>query len=302
MADGRLPDFIIIGAAKSGTTSLHDYLARHPQVRLGASDDPGVRNKEPCFFDADVNWARGLEWYRGLFAATRPGQICGEASTNYTRYPQVPDVPERIAATVPGVRLVYLMRDPIERAYSHYVHRWSRELHPGEPFRESFAEFTARDPMCLDSSDYELQIGRYWARFPREALLLLRMDDLLADPAALLRRVTGFLGVDPGVDLLAAGPLASNPGGVSEKKLRYRFTAPLRRIPGAETLAKRVPKAWRDRAYGRLRSSRFGRRVREAYRAEPLTPADRDRLGERYRHSNRFLREECGIDTSPWEP
>jgi len=155
--------------------------------------------------------------------------------------------------------------------------------------------------MCLDSSDYELQIRRYWARFPREALLLLRMDDLLADPAALLRRVTGFLGIDPGADLLAAGPVASNPGGVSEKKLRYRFTAPLRRIPGAELLARRIPKAWRDRAYDRFRGSGVGTRVREAFRPEPLTPADRDRLTERYRSSNRFLREECGIDTSPWE-
>lgn len=301
MADGRLPDFIIIGAAKSGTTSLHDYLARHPQVCLSASDDPGVRNKEPCFFDADVNWSRGLAWYRGLFSAARPGQICGEASTNYTRSPQVPDVPERIAATVPGVRLVYLMRDPVERAYSHYVHRWSREIHPGEPFREDFEEFTAHDPMCLDSSDYELQIRRYWAHFPREALLLLRMDDLLADPAALLQRVTGFFGIDPDVDLLAAGPVASNPGGVSEKKLRYRFTKPLRRIPGAEPLARLVPKAWRDRAYARVRASSVGHRARKAFRPEPLRPAARARLAERYRGSNRFLREECGIDTSPWE-
>ena len=301
MAPGRLPDFIIIGAAKSGTTSLHDYLERHPQISLSASDDPGVRNKEPCFFDAEVNWSRGVAWYRALFAAARPDQICGEASTNYTRFPQVPDVPERIATTVPGVRLIYLMRDPVERAYSHYVHRWTRELHPGEPFREPFERFVERDPMCLDGSDYELQIRRYWAHFPREALLLLRMDDLLADPAALLRRVTTFLGVAPDVDLLSAGPLASNPGGVSEKKLRYRFTKPLRRIPGAEALASRVPRAWRDRAYARLRESGVGRRARESFQPEPLAPATRTRLQERFRASNRFLREECGIDTSPWE-
>jgi hypothetical protein len=301
MGNGRLPDFIIIGAAKSGTTSLHDYLARHPQICLSASADPGVRNKEPCFFDAEVNWSRGLEWYRSLFAAARPGQICGEASTNYTRFPQVPDVPQRIAATVPGVRLVYLMRHPVERAYSHYVHRWSRELHPHEPFREDFDTFAAHDPVCLDSSDYALQIQRYWQHLPREALLLLRMDDLLADPLATLRRVTDFLGADPAVDLLADGPVASNPGGVSEKKLRYRFTKPLRRIPGAEALAQRVPKAWRDRAYARLRNSPIGKRARDAYQPEPLRAETRARLLERYRVSNRFLLEECGIDTRPWE-
>ncbi|MGI9431489.1 MAG: sulfotransferase domain-containing protein [Myxococcota bacterium] len=300
MGDGRLPDFIIIGAAKSGTTSLHDYLARHPQICLSASDDPAVRDKEPCFFDPDVNGSRGLDWYRALFSAARADQVCGEASTNYTRHPQVAGVPERIAATVPNVRLLYLMRDPVERAYSHYVHRWSRELHPDEPFRESFREFVAHDPMCLDSSDYELQIRRYWDHFPREALLLLRMDDLLGDPAALLRRVCGFIGVDPDCDLLAAGPVASNPGGVSEKKLRYRFTKPLRHIPGAESLGRRVPKAWRDRAYGLLRGSGLGERVREAYQPAPLSEEDRRRLADRFRDSNRFLREECGIDTDSW--
>lgn len=300
MGDGRLPDFIIIGAAKSGTTSLHDYLARHPQVCLSASEDAAVRNKEPCFFDPDVNWSRGLAWYRELFSAAGADQVCGEASTNYTRHPQVAGVPERIAATVPNVRLLYLMRDPVERAYSHYVHRWSRELHPGEPFRESFGEFVARDPMCLDSSDYEMQIRHYWEHFPREALLLLRMDDLLSDPAALLRQVCRFIGVDPDCDLLAAGPVASNPGGVSEKKLRYRFTKPLRRIPGAASLAQWVPKAWRDRAYGLLRSSGLGERVREAYQPAPLGHEDRIRLAERFRDSNRFLREECGIDTDSW--
>jgi hypothetical protein len=301
MSAGRLPDFIIIGAAKSGTTSLHDYLARHHQVSMSSSADPSVRNKEPCFFDADVNWHRGVEWYRGLFAGAAPDQRCGEASTNYTRFPQVPGVPERIAATVPGVRLVYSMRHPVERAYSHFVHRWSRELHPGEPFRETFEEFVAHDPMCLDGSDYELQIRRYWDHFPRSSLLLLRMDDLLADPGTLLRRVTGFLGLDPEPDLLTDGPVASNPGGVSEGVLRARFTAPLRRIPGAERLALALPRSVRDRVYGAVRNSRFGKRSRQAFLPAPMAAGTREQLIERFRASNRFLREECGIDTGPWE-
>ncbi|MBC7173545.1 MAG: sulfotransferase domain-containing protein, partial [Polyangiaceae bacterium] len=97
---GRLPDFLIIGAAKSGTTTLFRYLINHSRVF-------DLAEKEPCFFDAEVNWGRGLDWYRNLFVGARDDQLCGEASTNYTRYPQVPGVPERIKRVVPDAKLIY---------------------------------------------------------------------------------------------------------------------------------------------------------------------------------------------------
>jgi hypothetical protein len=298
---GRLPDFLIIGAAKAGTTTLHDYLARHPRVRMSRSDDPSVRDKEPCFFDAAVNWKRGVEWYRSLFAGARDDQLCGEASTNYTRFPQVPGVPERIAALLPRAKLLYLLRHPVERAYSHYVHRWTRELHPGEPFRESFEAFVARDPMCLDGSDYALQVRRYLAHFPRASLLLLRTDDLERDPRELLARALAFLGLDDPGDLVGPGALASNPGGVSEAKLRANATRGLRGLALARAAARALPKRVRDSVWELYRRSPWGRRLRAAYSAPPMRPETRAALLERFRPSNRFLREEFGLDTSPWE-
>jgi hypothetical protein len=298
---GRLPDFLIIGAAKAGTTTLHALLARHPGVYMARSSDPSVRDKEPCFFDPAVHWSRGIDWYRSLFAAARPDQRCGEASTNYTRYPQVDGVPERIAGVIPRARLVYLMRHPVERAYSHFVHRWTREVHPGEPFRESFEEFVRHDPMCLDGSDYALQIRRYLEHFEREALLLLRTDDLQSDPAGAVRRTAVFLGIDPGLELLAEGPLRSNPGGVSEPVLRAHLTEPLRRLPGVAPLARALPRGLRDRLYARLRASTWGARQRAAYDPPPMRAETRAALLERFAPSNRFLREEFGIDTSNWE-
>ena len=79
---GRLPDFIIIGSAKSGTTSLYDYLLEHPLIYMS-------NPKEPCFFDENVAWDKGVAWYSSLFSGAENDQICGEASTNYTRWPQV---------------------------------------------------------------------------------------------------------------------------------------------------------------------------------------------------------------------
>jgi len=107
----RLPDFIIIGAAKSGTTSLVQHMLQHPRIYIS---DP----KEPCFFDENENWKMGIDWYSSLYINAKEDQICGEASTNYTRWPQVMNVPAKIKSIIPNVKLIYLLADPSKRAYS----------------------------------------------------------------------------------------------------------------------------------------------------------------------------------------
>ena len=301
-APGRLPDFVIIGAAKAGTTTLHAHLARHPRIAMAHSDDPGVRDKEPAFFDPAVNWGRGVDWYRSLWSRAGPDQLCGEATTNYTRHPQVEGVAARMAALVPRARLIYLMRHPVERAYSHYVHRWTRELHPGEPFTESFESFVRHDPMCLDGSDYRLQIEQFLAHYPREQLLLLRLDDLERDPRALVDRALAFLGLETGADLAPDEAGVRNPGGVSEKVLRKNALGRLRRLPGVAPLVRSaVPRPWRDRAWRALRSTPWGQGLRAAYVPPPMGAEARAALLERYRPSNAWLRDEFGVDTSSWE-
>jgi hypothetical protein len=111
---GRYPDFFIIGAARAGTTTLATELSHHPKVFVC---DP----KEPFFFSHESVRARGCEsWYQGLFARRRPDQICREASTSYSCWPECGDVAGRIALAMSGARLIYLIRHPVERAYSHY--------------------------------------------------------------------------------------------------------------------------------------------------------------------------------------
>ena len=108
-----LPHFIIIGAAKSGTTTLYKYLSQHPQIYL-----PQI--KEPSFFAK--RYHKGVDWYESLFAEAKTGQLCGEASTPYTHWlSHKPEIPQLMAELLPQVKLIYIMRNPIDRAYSQYL-------------------------------------------------------------------------------------------------------------------------------------------------------------------------------------
>lgn len=294
-ARGRLPDFLVVGAAKSGTTTLYHYLSRHPQVFMSPV-------KEPCFFDEARAWGRGVDWYRSLFAGAGPNQRCGEASTNYTRWPQVPGVPERISALVPGVRLVYVLRDPVERAYAHYVHRWTKELHPGRPFDENFEEFVAHDPMCLDGSDYALQLERYRPHFPRGAFHLLYLDDLVRAPAPTLRRLFAFLGVDEAADVARGRPLRANDReSFHVDQIRARVTEPLRRRRWVRRLAYACPQSVRDGAYALLRRMPRGRALDHRFRPPPMTEEMRRALRARFGPSTRALAAGFDLPPPPWE-
>lgn len=220
----RLPDFIIIGAAKAGTTSLYQQLSAHPDLFLSTP-------KEPEFFARDDRYAAGLESYARLFAGARPDQICGEASTLYSLSPLFPQTAARMAEAVPGVKLIYMLREPVARAYSYYVqlvknyqnatrdytvHRRFEdclfpERFPARAPREKFlAPFDAHLPdlpeLMLGGSRYEAQIAAYLAHFPRDQILFVTFEEFLANRAAVLTRICGFLGIDPA--LLVQAPAA----------------------------------------------------------------------------------------------
>lgn len=183
-----LPNFLVIGAMKAGTTSLFRYLEPHPQIFM-------PRLKELDFFIAEGNWGRGIDWYRHQFRQAGEGSIAiGEASPTYSKYPQFDGVPERIALALPRVRLIYVVRDPVERIRSHYSHRVlvGSESNPIDVA-------VVEDPSYLDCSRYALQIGRYMDWFDREQLLIVRSEDLRSCRTQTLRRVHRFLGVDPDV-------------------------------------------------------------------------------------------------------
>jgi Sulfotransferase domain len=183
---GRLPNFVVIGAMKSGTTSLFHYLQVHPQAHLSPL-------KEVDFFVEEKNWRRGLDWYRGQFEGAGPDvRAIGEASTIYTKFPKYRGVAERMARTIPDARLIYLVRDPIERIRSHYQHR---VLSGAE--RLPIDRAVLEDHRYLDCSRYAMQIERYFEHFPRERILLATSEELRSNRLPTMRRIYSFLQIDP---------------------------------------------------------------------------------------------------------
>jgi hypothetical protein len=177
-----LPTFLLIGAMKSGTTTLYWYLAQHPDVFMPAL-------KEPNFFND--HWHRGVGWYERLFAPAGGTLARGEASVRYTSFPDDPECPGRIASVVPEVRLLFLVREPVDRIQSHYLHEVAA-LRERRPLEQALRE----NPIYLDRSRYAMQLERYLEHFPREQLLVLRAEELFRAPQDVLPRVYGFLGVD----------------------------------------------------------------------------------------------------------
>ncbi len=214
-----LPDFLIIGTQRGGTTSLFHYLQAHPFIR------PAV-NKDLHFFDRRYN--KGLAWYRGHFptwiersyAQRIHGQafLTGEASPSYIFHPHAP---RRVAQAIPRVKLIVLLRNPVSRAYSQYLHavELGHETLSFEEAIEGEEERTAREwekmlqdehyyseefkhRSYLSKGIYVDQLQAWMSLFPREQFLILKSEDFYADPATIFKQVLAFLNLpDMGIKL-----------------------------------------------------------------------------------------------------
>lgn len=180
-----LPNFLIIGAAKAGTTSLHQYLGSHPQAFVS-------QRKELSFFCEDFNWKLGQGWYESHFKGADSAVAVGEASPRYTVYPLYKDVPARIASLIPDARLIYLVREPIERMQSQYL---DNVIHGLE--RRPVEEALSSNPFYLTSSRYALQLEQYLEHFRHDQILVVRSEELRHKRERALARVFHFLGIDP---------------------------------------------------------------------------------------------------------
>lgn len=178
-----LPNLVVIGAMKCGTSSLHFYLAQHPEIWMS-------REKELHFFSFDDQWRRGAAWYRSHFR--RGYAVNGEASPSYSVYPRRPHAAARMHGLLPEARLVYLVRDPLARILSHYLHACSVGTEH-LPLDEALGDL--RDNFYLYPSLYHLQLGRYLEFYPADRILVVQAEALLRHRSATLRRIFRFLGV-----------------------------------------------------------------------------------------------------------
>lgn len=191
-----MPNLIVIGAAKCATTSLHGYLDAHPEIQM-ARPAAAVRGnndeapKEMRFFWRD-DWRTQLGWYASHFDADVP--VRGEATPAYSAHPFHAGVPARIAEVAPDAKLVYLVRDPIDRLLAHWVQARVDGLRTTLP--ELLATPGWEDHQIVCPSRYATQLERYLDHFPAEQLLVVDQAELRADRDATLARVFAFAGVD----------------------------------------------------------------------------------------------------------
>ncbi len=229
-------DFMIIGAQKCGTTSLAAQIAAHPAVSF-------CREKEPHFFSTRRDWRSATEEYDAMWD-DRPGALRGEASTSYTFLPEHGDVAGRLHEYNPRLRLIYIVRHPVDRIVSHYAHDFIRAYTRRPP-----AEQVLRDPMYINRSRYALQLRPYLERFPREQIAILLFDDYTADPRGTLRAVARHLSVaDEPFDRVDLSPRTVSartgffrnfPGSRTARRLLDGAPAPIRRV-GEKALVRRI--------------------------------------------------------------
>ena len=269
----RLPDFLIVGAMRSGTTSLSVYLGAHPDVFI-------PERKEIRFFDR--HFANGPDWYREQFRGAGERMVVGEASPGYMYLPQAVS---RMAESLPDARLIALLRDPVDRAYSHY---WMNQALGKESlsFTEALAQESERiargarraDYSYVDRGRYLRQLRNVCEHYPREQLHVVLFDDLERNPLETYGDVCRFLGID-------ADHVPRKLGEPINRFVTFRSLEMWRSARDRNPLARRVL----ERANTRRRSS-----------YPPLEPAVRMALAEEFEGDNRALESWLGRSLAGW--
>lgn len=215
MSATRMPDFIIAGAAKSATTWL--------QQSLQESDRIYMPDHEPHFFSRDYD--AGMDSYRALFGAARPGMLIGEKSNSYLT---TPGADQRIHRHLPDVRLIFQLRDPVARAYSDYCMLFRRGTVDGDIARHLDPERAAHERFLSDGC-YADHLQRFLDLFGRQAILVLLYEDVRSDPQGNLDRLARHIGLDDQVAAPVQGKVKDASAAAVPRGLR-RMLAPLRPI------------------------------------------------------------------------
>jgi hypothetical protein len=226
--EGALPNLVVIGAQKCGTSGLHYHLGLHPEVSMS-------RPKELNFFIEERNWKRGPDWYKAHFDAR--ANVRGESSPNYTAYPHHLGVPERMRELIPNAKLVYVVRDPLERIAAHWVHNYAKRREKGD----LAATLVHPNTSYVIRSQYFMQIQQFLQHFPREQVLILQQSDFRRERGVTLRQIFEFIGVDPDFN----HPSFERERHATARKTRAtRFAARLERMSRSRAGRVLPPKIW----------------------------------------------------------
>jgi hypothetical protein len=229
----ELPNLIIVGGLKCGTTSIHHYLGLHPEIQMS-------KPKELNFFVEELTWDLGMDWYRGRFddrCAVR-----GESSPHYTNLPRYPGVVDRIHQHVPDAKLLYMVRDPISRILSH----WRHATGAGYETREMEAVLTREDQTYVTRSMYWMQLQPYLERFDRSQIEIIAQEELQSDREGTMRKAFRFAGVDE--DFTSEQFDREWEKSTAKESDQYQFMEKLIKLPGFRSFDRnfdRLPESMR---------------------------------------------------------
>lgn len=289
-----LPNFLIIGAGRSGTTSLYQYLRQHPKVFMS-------RVKEPNYFAfAEGGDGPGAAWlrstsittrreYEALFADAGGARAIGEASA---RYLISAEAPARIRGVIPEVRLIAILRHPVDRALANYLGHRRDGFEPAASFEAALEDQERRRcegwPLgaFVDFGFYSRQLSRYYQLFPRDQLRIHLYEDLVRDAGGLMRDCLAFLEVDSNL-MPDFSQRHGRTGIIRNPLLRWLWRRERVRV----ALAPWLPRAWRDRGYAWL--------MRDLVRPEMKLETRAHLLGL-YREDTLALQDLIGRDLSDW--
>lgn len=251
-----IPNFIVIGAAKCGTTSICELIGQHPHAFMS---DP----KEPCFYSHMNEGGRTRDWYESLFTGAGDARAIGEGSTAYTHPDVIETVAQRIHSDIPDCRLIYMVRHPLRRLESD----WRMRLH--EDWTPASISAAAREQTSLVTHGlYWRNLNVYRSLFNDEQILIVFLEDFTRDPETELERCFRHIGVDPDVRIEnASTPRNTSAGFRKDSALAAR----LRGIGGFEQIKERLP-AWLVNAgkQALTRKERFAVEWDDATRAEVI--------------------------------
>lgn len=250
-----LPNFVIVGAMKAGTTSLYQYIGTHPAVFM-------AQPKEIDFFNR--HWDNGRKWYEDHFRSVAGAEAVGEVSANYAKAHRWPETARRMASLIPEARLIYVLREPVERMRSHYQHHVvAGEENRGidRALRET-GDVNTHD--YHNTSRYAFQLEEFLTYFAREQILVTTAERLRDHRPDVLRQIFEFLGVDgqwtpPNITHLAHR---------TSKKIVYHASVErIRHLTGYRALAGHIPLNWKQKVHRLLSASPAPVRISEELRA-----------------------------------
>ena len=229
----RLPDFIVIGGMKCATSTLRDQLAAQTGIFMSTP-------KEPNFFSDDAIYARGIEYYTSLLNDASSADLCGEASTHYTKLPTYPRAVERMGRHLSSIRLVYVMRHPVDRLVSHYIHDYTEGT-----ISSNIDQAIEKHPELITYGLYSMQLRPYIDAFGWDSILPVFFERLIAEPQAELDRICRFIGCKS--DVIWQTQLDHvNPSNQRLRRCTWRDALVKNRIL-ANTRRRFIPPVWRER-------------------------------------------------------